>query len=228
MAGLREFSKDDERMYYKTKRFGIFYPRLLKIYNTFQRIRGNYSKEDKFEIACACDPPMFFLKYGILIDHTFGITLSVDEIGADCCIGQNVTIGTNAKHMNIGEYTTGHRPRIGNLVRIYGNTVISGEIKIGDYCIIGANSFIDKDVPSKSIAWGVNQIGIMKNHHIKYLQMLLYNCAIVYKLIPGLTCRSNKLFINEEYLMVRNKLINAIENDTLFNSYLTYPELTSP
>jgi acetyltransferase-like isoleucine patch superfamily enzyme len=213
MAGLREFSKDDELNYYKTKRFGRFYPKLQKIYNIYKRIYGNYPQEDKFDIACACEPPMFFLKYGTMIPHNFGITLSVDEIGADCCIGQNVTIGTNAKYMNIGEYTTGHKPKIGNLVRIYANSVISGEITIGDYCIIAAHSFIDKDIPSKSIAWGVNQIGSLKKHHIKYLKMVLYHCVFIYKLVPGLTYRNGKLYINEEYLIRRDKLISMIDND---------------
>jgi hypothetical protein len=33
------------------------------------------------------------------------ITSSVDEMGADCLIGQNVTLGTNARDMEIGDYT---------------------------------------------------------------------------------------------------------------------------
>lgn len=216
MSNLIEFTKKDEKEFYKKKRFGMFYKPLKASYNAFNRIRGKYSVEDQLRMACMCEPPMFFLKNGVLIPHAYGITLSVDSIGADCYIGQNVTIGTNAKNMNLGEKTPGHKPKIGNLVRIYANSVISGEITIGDYCLIAAGSFVDKDVPSKSIVYGINKIKNFKKHHIKYLEHVFYHCYHQYKLISGLVYKDGKLYIDNEYKLLREELIKLLGTEKFF------------
>ncbi len=72
-------------------------------YNMRNRLLGNVSKIDQLQIACYCEPPMYFLLHGVTIPHAYGITLSVDEIGADCLIGQNVTIGTDKAYVPIGK-----------------------------------------------------------------------------------------------------------------------------
>ena len=69
------------------------------------------------------------------------------QIGANCVIGQNVTIGGRN-----GEYEV---PVIGNNVFIGPNSVILGPIKIGDGAVIGAGSVVLKDIKNNE-TWAGN------------------------------------------------------------------------
>ena len=40
---------------------------------------------------------------------------------------------------------------IGDFVTVYTNAVISGPVTIGDGCIIGANAFVNQDLPPNTI-----------------------------------------------------------------------------
>lgn len=79
-------------------------------------------------------------------------------------IGDNVFIAPNC-----GLYTAGHpldaeernkgleyaKPiQIGNNVWIGGNVVVLPGVKIGDNCVIGAGSIVNKDIPSNTVAVG--------------------------------------------------------------------------
>lgn len=44
---------------------------------------------------------------------------------------------------------------IGNNVKIYANCTIVGGVHIGDNSIVGANSFVNKDVPANTVVGGV-------------------------------------------------------------------------
>ena len=169
------------------------------LYNMRNRLLGNISKIDQLQIACYCEPPMFFLLHGVLVPHAYGITLSVDEIGAECLIRQNVTIGTNAREMGIGEHTTGHKPLLGHRVCCYASSVVSGHIHIGNNVIIAANAFVDKDIPDNSIVYGRNNIKPLEKHHKRYLSLSLWDCVNTYKLISGLVYKNERLYIDEEY-----------------------------
>jgi serine O-acetyltransferase len=68
------------------------------------------------------------------------------QIGDNCWIGQNVTIGRKGGDVGV--------PVIGNNVYIATGTVVVGEITVGDNCIIGANSFVSKSIPPCSLAFG--------------------------------------------------------------------------
>jgi serine O-acetyltransferase len=64
------------------------------------------------------------------------------EIGTDCLIFHDVTLGT------------GHvpgRPRIGNNVDIYVGARVLGGVVIGDNCMVGANCVVTRDVPANSV-----------------------------------------------------------------------------
>lgn len=87
---------------------------------------------------------------GIFIPHSLGIVIGHEcVIGKNCEIFQNVTIGSNRKIKN-GRLM----PIIGDNVSINSGAVIVGSITIGDNVIIGANSFVDKDVPSNVVVAG--------------------------------------------------------------------------
>ena len=83
--------------------------------------------------------------------------------GAKVEFGDNVFIGPNC-----GFYTSGHpidkdlrrevefaKPiTIGDDVWIGGNVVVLPGVKIGDNCVIGAGSIVNKDIPSNCVAVG--------------------------------------------------------------------------
>jgi serine O-acetyltransferase len=64
------------------------------------------------------------------------------EIGEDCLIFHDVTIGTG---------TLPSVPKIGNKVDIYVGARLLGGIAIGDGCMIGANCVVTRDVPEGSV-----------------------------------------------------------------------------
>ncbi|EMP81351.1 transferase hexapeptide repeat protein [Leptospira santarosai str. CBC1531] len=211
---LKLFTKKDEDAFFQMSQFGRFHSAIKQLYYFFKRLGGHYSYEDQIKFACMSELPMFFLNYGIMIAHAYGITLSVDEIGCDTSIGQNVTIGTNGKNLMPGENTVGHKPKIGNLVRIYAQAVISGEITIGDCVIVAASAVVTKNVPNKSIVFGNNQIKQLESHHFNYLRNILYSCVMhQYIKVPGLMYKNQKMYINSDYLLKRTLLIQNIETN---------------
>ena len=84
------------------------------------------------------------------------------QIGEECVICQNVTIGqlANSKRINTGEIRNKHierglAPTIGNNVFIGAGAVIIGGIMIGNNVAIGANAVVIDDIPDNAIAAGV-------------------------------------------------------------------------
>lgn len=142
---------------------------------------------------------MFFLKHGCLVPHPYGVTLSADFIGADCCIGQVATIGTNQRYMRLGEDTAGHKPKIGHLVRIYSNTTVSGEISVGSFSVIASGAIVTRDVPPLSIAYGRNEFMPLKPHHFEYLRALFHLSHFTYRHVPGLVYSYRGLMVDTRY-----------------------------
>ena len=76
-----------------------------------------------------------------------GIVIHTEaKIGDNCLVSQNVTIARYKKAPGV--------PVLGNRVYVGPGTVIVGNIEIGDDVIIGANSIVNKSVPSGSVAFG--------------------------------------------------------------------------
>lgn len=82
---------------------------------------------------------------GLVFHHAFATIISASEIGENCHIFQQVTIGNGRTGI----------PKLGNNVRIYAGAKIFGNITIGDDVLIGANSVVTKDVPSHSVIAGI-------------------------------------------------------------------------
>ena len=80
--------------------------------------------------------------------HHFGniIFHSTAEIGDFCTVYHEVTIGDR------GGY--GRAARIGKYVMIGAGAKIIGNIEIGDNCIVGANTVVNKDMQSNITAYG--------------------------------------------------------------------------
>ena len=82
---------------------------------------------------------------GLHIQHGFSTIISAKEIGANCHIHQQVTVG----------WSTGGNPIIGKNVRINAGAIVIGGIVIGDDVEIAAGSVVTKDVPSHTMVAGV-------------------------------------------------------------------------
>lgn len=84
---------------------------------------------------------------GLLLPHPHGIVIHPDaQIGVNCLIMQNVTIGTNMKS---------GVPVIGDGVDIGPGATILGAVQIGDHAQIGAMSLVLSSVPPSMVAFGI-------------------------------------------------------------------------
>jgi len=83
---------------------------------------------------------------GLLLPHPNGIVIHPDaEIGPNCLIFQQVTVGNRGKGV----------PVIGGHVDIGAGAKILGGITIGDHARIGANAVVLTDVPPRATATGI-------------------------------------------------------------------------
>ncbi|MDP2907066.1 MAG: serine O-acetyltransferase EpsC [Nanoarchaeota archaeon] len=85
------------------------------------------------------------------IDHGAGIVIGeTTEIGDNCVLFHNVTLGGTGKH-------EGKRhPTLGNKVLIGTGAILLGPVKVGNNVNIGANTFIiNKNVPSNCTIVGI-------------------------------------------------------------------------
>lgn len=88
-----------------------------------------------------------------------GIVIHNDtKIGNNCVVAQNVTIGRKFRDKKV--------PTIGDDVYIGANSIIVGEISIGNNVIIGAGSFVDKDIPDNTTVVG-NPMRIIESNRMK-------------------------------------------------------------
>ncbi len=86
---------------------------------------------------------------GLMLSHPFGIVLGPGVvIGENVLLSQNVTLGA-ARVPRPGEQLP--CPVVGDRVVIHPNTVVAGPVRIGDDSVIGAGSFVDSDVPPRSV-----------------------------------------------------------------------------
>ena len=93
-----------------------------------------YKKQmKKYPITMNCEPGK-----GFHIVHPSHSYLNAESIGEFFTAYQGVTLGVDRK---------GRKPVIGNHVTVYTNAVVCGGIHIGDYCEIGANAFVNHDLP---------------------------------------------------------------------------------
>ena len=89
---------------------------------------------------------------GFHVVHESFSYLNAERIGEYFTVYQGVTLGVDGK---------GGKPVIGNHVTVYSNAVICGDIKVGDDCVIGANAFVNQDLPDHAV---VIAQSIVKQH----------------------------------------------------------------
>ncbi|MCA0935172.1 hypothetical protein LCL85_06375 [Vibrio alginolyticus] len=114
-------------------------------------------KDPRFIFSCVISRE---LPKNTKIPHPVGIVIGKSNgvsIGDNCTIMQNVTIGVKLLGDKKG-------PTLGNSVFIGANSVIVGEINIGEGAVIGANCFVDFDVPSNVKVVGFKSKVIERNY----------------------------------------------------------------
>ena len=89
---------------------------------------------------------------GLYFQHGFSTIVAAKEIGNNCSINQQVTIGYNGKDA----------PVIGNDVTITVGSIVIGNVVINDGAFIGAGSVVKHDVEAGDIVAGVPATSIKK------------------------------------------------------------------
>lgn len=95
------------------------------------------------------------------IDHGTGVVIGeTAEVGHHVRLYQGVTLGTRSfKKDENGKLIRGYKrhPSVGNNVVIYANaTILGGDTYIGDGCVIGSNTWIDKSILSNKKVKNLN------------------------------------------------------------------------
>ena len=87
---------------------------------------------------------------GFFMDHGMGVVIGeTTQIGDNCVLFHNVTLGGTGKHKGK------RHPTIGNNVMIGTGAILLGPIKVGNNVEIGANTFIlMQDVPDNTTVAG--------------------------------------------------------------------------
>ena len=87
---------------------------------------------------------------GFFIDHGMGVVIGeTTEIGDNCVLFHNVTLGGTGKHKGK------RHPTLGNNVMVGTGAILLGPIKVGSNVRIGANTFIlMQDVPDNTTVAG--------------------------------------------------------------------------
>ncbi len=83
---------------------------------------------------------------GLFIQHGFSTMISAKEIGENCWINQQVTIGYKGNN---------NPPVIGNNVIITCGAKVLGDIIVADNAVIGANAVVVKNVEKGAIMGGI-------------------------------------------------------------------------
>jgi serine O-acetyltransferase len=89
---------------------------------------------------------------GLVMAHTQGTVLGAKEIGRNCLLYHQVTIG--AQEMDLG-FDANRRPKIGDNVIIGSGAKVLGNICVGDRSVVGANAVVIRDVPADCRAVGI-------------------------------------------------------------------------
>jgi|SRR3954464_13142405 serine O-acetyltransferase len=86
----------------------------------------------------------------VIIEHQSGIVIHGHaEIGDDCIIRQDVTLGNRNSDRPL------EAPRLGRGVSVGAGAKVLGPVHIGDGAKIGANAVVCDDIPAGAVALGV-------------------------------------------------------------------------
>ncbi len=94
--------------------------------------------------------PGAIIGHGFFIDHGMGVVIGeTSEIGDFVTLFQGVTLGGTGKEKGK------RHPTLGNHVVVGSGAIVLGNIRIGDFVKVGANSVVLRSVPSNSTVIGI-------------------------------------------------------------------------
>jgi serine O-acetyltransferase len=102
-----------------------------------------------WSVITAADIPLNAQRLGggLLLPHPQGVVIHPEaELGPNCLLLQQVTIGTGSKP---------GVPKLGGHVDVGAGAKILGGVTIGDHAVIGANAVVISDVPAHAVAVGI-------------------------------------------------------------------------
>lgn len=149
--GIADFKKLS--FFEKKELFGFHYMKCLRL-TKYHKKNGNrvrflfyryklFRLSQKYGIQI---PYSTSIDKGFYIGHCGGVIVNCNaKIGKNVNIAQGVTIGATNRGEKIGV------PTIGNEVWIGANSVVVGNITIGDDVMICPNCFVNESIPSHSI-----------------------------------------------------------------------------
>ena len=95
--------------------------------------------------SCYINMPPEKIGGGFSLQHGFSTIIAAKEIGKNCRIFQQVTIGFNGEKV----------PIIGDNVTITAGAIIIGDVHVGNGACIGAGAVVTHDVPENTTVVGV-------------------------------------------------------------------------
>ena len=137
------FSYGYSQVFFNTKLIKPFFNSKIKLFKIFGILMRKLSLA---LYKCDIDPNAKIPK-STRFTHYIGIVIGPCEIGENCTIVHNTTLGRKSDEQN--EY-----PTVGDNVTIGAGSYLLGPIKIGDNAVIGAGSIVVKDVPENSVVVG--------------------------------------------------------------------------
>lgn len=95
--------------------------------------------------SCYINMPPEKIGGGFSFQHGFSTIVSANQLGNNCRVYQQVTIG----------YKGTQAPTIGNDVKVGAGAIVIGGIQVGDGAHIGAGAVVNHDVPCRTVVAGV-------------------------------------------------------------------------
>lgn len=130
---------------YRIGRF--FYNKEFRIFKTLAKYyRMRLITKRNCDISYKC-----YIGKNLRLPHPLGIVIGEGVVIKDnVTLWQHVTLGNSGKCRNLNCY-----PVIENNVRIYSSANVVGNITVGEYSIVAANAFVNKNIPRLSTAIGI-------------------------------------------------------------------------
>lgn len=95
--------------------------------------------------SCYINMPPERIGGGLSFQHGFSTVIAAKEIGENCRIFQQVTVGYNGDAA----------PVIGDNVQITAGAIVIGDVHIGNGATVGAGAVVTHDVPENAVVAGV-------------------------------------------------------------------------
>jgi serine acetyltransferase len=148
-AGIRsQFAIAVHRLGYATDHDGI--PLCFKYFNPVLRIIYHFGRYLSVVFCKIIIQEETKLGKNIMLSPKGNIILGAESIGNDCMIHHNVTFGMNLDNRK----GSSGKPRLGNRVWIGPNTLIHGDVTIGDGVTILGGSVLNKDITDRCVVKG--------------------------------------------------------------------------